>query len=161
MGGNYVFDGGTVRQQSVVRRALAASSFDWGVVRARVTIHIVPCGCAGATKGEITLDGADLVRGGRGMWGIVQHEYAHQVDFALFTHSDRRRFRRLLRTRRWCDEASGAEHAAYGCERFASTLAWAFWQSPVNYFRPLERADEAGVVSPARFRAALATVLTR
>ena len=34
--------------------------------------------------------------GPRYAWGIVQHEYAHQVDFLLFGRSERRAIRRVL-----------------------------------------------------------------
>lgn len=77
----YRFDGGTVSQRSQVRAALRASSFDWSVVPAVVTVHIVRgLGNSEAAPGEIWLD-ADLLDSGTFAWGVVQHEYAHQVDF--------------------------------------------------------------------------------
>jgi hypothetical protein len=39
-GGNYVFDGGTQAEQQQVRAGLNASSFDWSLVPAQITIHI-------------------------------------------------------------------------------------------------------------------------
>jgi hypothetical protein len=47
-----------------------------------ITISISRCGCAGATPGSILLDEDTLTSspfGARYAWGIVQHEYAHQV----------------------------------------------------------------------------------
>src|SRR6266849_1334883 len=78
-GGNYVFAGGTPKQQSQVRSALEASAFNWNLVSAQITIHIAPGINSEATTGDIWLD-ANLLNAGRFSWGIVQHEYAHQVD---------------------------------------------------------------------------------
>ena len=39
-GGSYNFEGGTAAQRAQVEKALAASSFDWSLVRNQVTIHI-------------------------------------------------------------------------------------------------------------------------
>jgi opacity protein-like surface antigen len=39
-GGSYRFDGGTAAQRTQVREALKASSFNWNLVKAQITIHI-------------------------------------------------------------------------------------------------------------------------
>ena len=157
-GGSYVFDGGTAAQQSTVRNALRASLFPWSIVPQTITIHIVDGGDSYATPGGVWLDG-DLLRAGRFSWGVVQHEYAHQVDFFLLDGAKRARLLSELRGTGWCTEVSGLAHAAYGCERFASTLAWAYWPSSENVMAPSSAGDESGVVAPARFRALLAELL--
>ena len=40
-GSGFRFDGGTIAERSQVRAALRASSFDWNVVPALVTVHVV------------------------------------------------------------------------------------------------------------------------
>jgi hypothetical protein len=55
-GGNYFFEGGTAAQRSQVEKALAASSFDWSVVRNQATIHIRPNIDSHATSGAVWLD---------------------------------------------------------------------------------------------------------
>src|SRR5438128_11586764 len=89
-GGNYVFDGGTATEQTQVRKALDASAFLWSVVTKQVTIHIGPAHESEAVPGEIWLD-ADLLDSGIFSWGVVQHEYAHQVDFVRFNDTIRTR----------------------------------------------------------------------
>jgi hypothetical protein len=163
-GGDYVIEGGSPEAQGQVRAALEASRFDWGVVRERITIRITRCGCAGARPGEIVLDEDVLTRspfGPRYAWGIVQHEYAHQVDWFVLRPRERRALGRRLGTRAWCYEVSGLAHDDYGCERFATLLAWAYWRSPANVQRPswerwrmagprAVRTLVAGLVRPAR-----------
>jgi hypothetical protein len=158
-GGRYVIDGGTQGERHEVVDALNASSFDWGAVPATVQIHIVRGQDSYSTPGEIWLD-ADLLDAGTFAWGVVQHEYAHQVDYLRFDDAIRGRFLRLLGASEWCySVAPVLDHAAYGCERFASTLAWAYWQSPENCMKPTSSSDESAAVSPRRFRAALDAVL--
>jgi hypothetical protein len=156
-GGTYALDGGTPAEHAQVRSALAASSFDWSLVPA-VTIHLVPGGRTFSTPGEIWLD-ARLLDQGRFAWATVQHEYGHQVDFFLLDDAKRATLNAVLGGRDWCYGVAGLAHSDYGCERFASTLAWAYWPSRDNTLRPLSRRDEAGAVAPARFRALLAVLL--
>jgi hypothetical protein len=85
----YSFDGGSEAERAVVRSALAASAFDWSLVPGHVTIHIQRRGFCAASKGEIWLSSA-LLDQGRSSWGLVQHEYAHQVDFFLLDDANRR-----------------------------------------------------------------------
>lgn len=157
-GGNYVFDGGTPRQQAQVKAALDASSFDWSLVRAQITIHIVRGHDSEATYGEIWIDG-DLLNSNRFAWGTIQHEYAHQVDFFLLDDAQRQVLRQALGASDWCYGLAGLPHADYGCERFASTLAWAYWQTPQNAMRPVSAHDESGAMTPQAFRALLSRIV--
>jgi hypothetical protein len=159
-GGNYGFDGGTRAQQSQVRAALEASSFDWGAVPAHVTVHIRRGTPTQATPGHIWLDAA-LVDSGRFAWAAIQDEYAHQVDFFLFDTATRSRLTAELGARDWCYGVRGLAHAEYGCERFASTLVWAYWPSKHNAYRPSSRRDESAAMEPRRFRALLTSLLRR
>jgi hypothetical protein len=153
-GGNYVFDGGTVFQQRQVRLALEASAFDWGRVEPQVTIRIARGATSLATPGRIVLD-ANLLDGGMFAWGVVQHEYAHQVDFFLLDDADRAELAAALGGEAWCYGGLELPHAAYTCERFASTLAWAYWPAPQSSMRPTSSADESAALAPAAFRALL------
>lgn len=159
-GGAYSFDGGTRAEQGQVKAALDASSFDWGVVPGQVTIHIARGAASHATAGAIWLD-SDLLDSGRFSWGVVQHEYAHEVDFAVLDDPARTRIGTALGTGTWCygDAPMTLQHDEYGCERFASTLAWAYWPSPDNCMRPSALGAESGAVSPGVFRALLVSVL--
>src|SRR5919106_2503403 len=157
-GGDYVFDGGTKAQQAQVRAALVASAFDWSVVPAQVTIHLRRGASSEATPGHIWLD-ADLLSAGRFAWAIVQDEYAHQVDFFLFDAAKRAKLTAALGARDWCHGVSGLAHHEYGCERFASTLVWSYWQHRDNSYRPTSARDESAAMKPAAFRALLASLL--
>jgi hypothetical protein len=53
----------------------------------------------------------------------------------------------------------GLAHDEYGCERFASTLVWAFWPSKHNAYRPSSRNDESAAMEPTRFRALVSGLL--
>lgn len=139
VGGNYVVEGGSAEAQAQVRAALDRSRFDWDVVPGPVTIRITNCGCAGSRPGEIVLDEERLTStlfGRRYAWGIVQHEYAHQVDFAVLDATDRARIARRFGASAWCYEVRGLAHDDYGCERFATLVSWAYWRSRRNVQRP-------------------------
>jgi hypothetical protein len=164
-GGHYVFDGGSRAEQSQVKQALNASSFNWSVVPATITVHIARGHYSEATYGEIWLD-ADLLDSGIFSWGVVQHEYAHQVDFFLLNDTRRAMLAGLGGKAWWATgaTASGAPngtlaHADLTSERFASTLAWAYWPSPSNSMRPASTSDESAAMAPAAFRSLLARVL--
>ena len=150
-GGSYVFDGGTPAEQAQVRSALAASSFDFSVVRTTVTVHIARGADSRALPGQIWLD-ADLLDGGSFSWGVVQHEFAHQVDFLVLGDAQRAALQTALGTTAWC---YGSAHDALGCERFADLVAWAYWQSPDNVLRP----DGAAPLTGAAFRTLLSRLL--
>jgi hypothetical protein len=139
-GGNYTIVGGSDEARAQVRAALAVSSFDWSRVPATVTIRITNCGCAGAKPGEIVLDEKTLAGspfGARYAWGIVQDEYAHQVDYFLFGPRERATLMRRIGGKAWCYEVGGFAHDNYGCERFAAMVAWAYWPSRDNIRRPV------------------------
>jgi len=156
--GGYSFDGGSAQERAVVRAALGASMFDWSLVPAHVTIHITRGRSSYARPGEIWLSGKLLARG-RASWGVVQHEYAHQVDFFLFDARIRKSLNRALGGRAWWP--GGGEqlrHNAYGAERFASTLAWAYWPSRQNTLFRYAHA-EATALPPARFRTMLSDLV--
>jgi hypothetical protein len=155
-----IFDGGTANERTQVTRALAASSFDWTILPP-VTVHIGSFVGSASTRGNIWLE-ASLLHSGTFAWGVIQHEYAHQVDFFLLDDAERAQLLQLLGGTAWCvDDVPGLRHADYACERFASTLAWAYWQSPDNCMKPTGRGDvESGLVAPAVFRAVLAQLLS-
>ncbi|MDQ2981088.1 MAG: hypothetical protein M3R26_02020 [Actinomycetota bacterium] len=147
----YSFAGGTAREHATVLAALAASSFDWSLVPGHVTIHISPEGSdSHASQGEIWLD-PRLLAHGRAAWGVVQHEYAHQVDFFLLDDATRAKLDRQLGAKIWWTDEGNLRHDQYGAERFASTLAWAYWPSSHNTLIRYARA-EATAMPPAKFR---------
>jgi hypothetical protein len=157
-GGRYTLTGGTRAERQTVVSALEASSFDWSLVRTRITIEIVRGLDSQAIPGKIWLD-ADLLDAGTFSWGVVQHEYAHQVDYALFDDTLRSRLLPLLGGNAWCYTSVVLPHGAYGCERFASTLAWSYWPSPNNCLKPDWAGDESSALPPQRFRALLDSLL--
>jgi hypothetical protein len=157
-GGRYVFDGGTRAERGQVTSALNASSFDWSLVPGQTVIHIGKGSSPHAVAGQIWLDGG-LLDSGRFSWGVVQHEYAHQVDFALLNDAMRAQLESPLQAGSWWGSIS--QHAQLGCERFADELAWAYWQSPDNVMKPDSATAEGGQMSPAAFRATLTSVLGR
>jgi hypothetical protein len=144
-GGSFAFVGGTPKQQATVHSALEASSFDWGLIPRTITIHIGSYGDSYSTYGHVYLDAA-LLDSGRFAWGVVQHELGHQVDFFLFDDAKRAQMLKLLGGKDWCYSIAGLKHSDYGCERFASELAWAYWQSPDNSMKPSSPTDEAGAI---------------
>jgi hypothetical protein len=150
--GTRTFDGGTKKERDTVLAALDASSFDWSLLPGPIAIHIVRGQPSRSVPHEVWLD-ADLLDSGDFAWGVVQHEFAHQVDYLLLDDAQRALLLRELGGRDWCYGIPGLAHEQYGCERFASTLAWSFWPSPNNSMRPTHRADESAAMAPARFRA--------
>ena len=157
-GGRYVLVGGTKTERRTVVSALDASAFNWDVVARRVTIKIVRGHDSEALPGTIWLD-ADLLDAGQFAWGVVQHEYAHQVDYLLLDDSQRGYLLQHLGGVGWCMEAPGLAHGEYGCERFASTLAWAYWPSPNNCMKPESRPDESAALPPRQFMALVDSLL--
>jgi hypothetical protein len=157
-GGSYTFAGGTVKEQATVRSALNASSFNWSLIPQTISVHIGRYGDSYSTYGNVHLD-ASLLDSGRFAWGVVQHELSHQVDFFLLDDAKRTQLLGLLGGGDWCYSVPGLAHAAYGCERFASELAWAYWQSPDNSMKPNAPTDEAAGMPVAQFRAVLAQLL--
>src|SRR4051794_37541704 len=154
-GGTYVFDGGNKPEHRQVTAALNASAFPWGIVPGTVVVHIAPGAASSASPGRISLD-ANLLDAGTFSWGVVQHEYAHVVDFALLNDAARSQLHALLQGTTWW---GGERHAELDCERFADLVAWAYWPSADNVMKPAGAQDEGGRVAPAAFRAALAAIL--
>ena len=157
-GGNYVFASGTPAEQGQVTAALDASAFDWSLVPQQITVHIAPGVDSEATLGQIWLD-SDLLHAGQFSWGVVQHEYAHQVDFFLLNPAMRASLLAKLGGSDWCHGIAGLPHASYGCERFASTLTWAYWPSAANSMRPQSAQDESAGMKPAAFRALMTSMI--
>ena len=121
-GGSYTFSGGSELARAEVQNALEASAFDWDLVAEPVTIQIVDCGCAGARPGVIVLDETLLESTPYGRaytWGIVQHEYAHQVWCFTLGDAQRRFLQEKLGGADLCYEQPGLPHDAHACERFA------------------------------------------
>jgi hypothetical protein len=157
-GGSYTFTGGTPGEQATVHSALGASSFNWGLIPRTIVVHIGSVGDSYSTFGNVYLD-ASLLDSGRFSWGVVQHEFAHQVDFMLLDDTKRAELNVALGGKDWCYSVAGLAHADYGCERFASELAWAYWPSPDNAMMPLSAKDEAAGMPVASFRMLLAELL--
>jgi hypothetical protein len=157
-GANMVFTSGTTAQRTQVTKALAASSFDWSLLPRRVTVHVGRDLDSEAAPGEVWLD-SSLLDTGRFSWGVVQHEFAHQVDFQLLSADARDRFALLLGGSAWYGGSPAIAHGDYACERFASTLAWAYWPNGANSMKPVSTQDESAAMRPAAFRAALAEAL--
>ena len=158
-GGNYVFQGGTPTQQQTVKDALNASSFNWSLVTQQITIDIAPIAVDDSVPGTIYLD-PSLLNSGEYSWGVVQNEYANQVDFFLLPQTADASINTALGGTVWCrDDNPGLQTAQYGCERFASTLAWAYWQNPENCINPADTGGISGAMAPAAFRAMLTSTL--
>jgi hypothetical protein len=156
--GSYSFAGGTPKQQATVRAALNASSFDWDVLPRSITVHIGPIGGSYSQVGNVYLDGS-LLDSGRFSWGVVQHEFSHQVDFLLFDDTKRALLNAALGGKDWCYSVVGLKHSDYGCERFASELAWAYWPSTDNVMSPASTGGESGGMPVAQFRALVAVLV--
>jgi hypothetical protein len=152
------FAGGTPGEQATVQSALDVSSFDWGLLPQSITVHIGDFGDSYSVYGNVYLS-APLLDSGRFSWGVVQHEFGHQVDFFLLDDAKRAQLLQLLGGGDWCYSVQGLAHAAHGCERFASELAWAYWPSPENSMRPTTAGSESAAIPVAQFRAALAALL--
>jgi hypothetical protein len=157
-GGNYVFAGGTAKQRTQVRSALNASSFNWSLVKAQITIHIAPVGQSYSSPGEIWLD-SQLLNAGRFSWAMVQDEYSHQVDFFLFDAAKRAKLTALLGAKDWCYGVVGLKHAEYGCERYSSTFVWSYWPSRDNAYKPTSASSESASMAPAKFRALMTQLI--
>jgi hypothetical protein len=140
-GGTYTVTGGTPAEQATVHAALNASSFNWSLLPQTIQVTIEPGAGDYATPGKVSID-PQLLDMGTFAWAVVQHEFAHQIDFLLLTDPER-----------------ALPHASYSCERFASLLAWAYWSSSQNSLRPNSATDEAGGMPAPAFRALLSQML--
>ncbi len=150
-GGNYAFDGGTTRQQAQVKAALDISSFDWNLLPQQTVVHIGAYDVSHSTPGHVYLDGR-LLSSGQFSWPTVMDEFAHQIDFFLLDGNRRALLQERLGATAWCYEVAGLGHSAYGCERFSSMVAWAYWPSHESSYRPKSKSDETAAMAPGDFR---------
>lgn len=157
-GGNYTVTGGTPAEQATVRAALNASSFNWSLLPQTIEVTIEAGAGDYATPGKVSIDPQLLDMGTFG-WAVVQHEFAHQIDFLLLTDSDRARLAQAIGGAQWFPSGAPLPHSSYSCERFASLVAWAYWSSAENSLRPNSPADEAGGMPAPAFRALLSQML--
>lgn len=157
-GGDYVFEGAGPSERATVRAALNASAFDWDIVARRVTIHVGHYGASHSTPGHIYLD-RGLLRTGRFAWATVMDEYAHQVDFFVLQDAHRGLLQQRLGATGWCYETAGAGHGAQGCERLSSMIAWAYWPTKDNAYRPTSARDESAAMPAPAFRLLLSALI--
>jgi len=158
-GGHYVFAGGTAGEQRQVTQALEASSFDWNLVPVQVTIHIVRgLPLSYSTPGQTWLD-ASLLDSGSFSWGVVQMEYAQQVQYMALDAQARSELTSALGAQQWCYDDPSLPRGANACERFAATLAWSYWPSADNSMRPAGRSDWSASMSPKAFRTMLSRLI--
>jgi hypothetical protein len=158
VGGKAFFDGGTPREHAQVLAALDASAFDFDLLSAPVTVHVRRGMQTQSQQGHVWID-AGLLDSGRFSWATVQDEFAHQVDFFLLDDGKRAILNRALGGEDWCYGVDGLGHSAYGCERFSSVFAWAFWPASDNAYKPTSASDESAAMAPAPFRALLGSLL--
>src|SRR5439155_20914787 len=127
-------------------------AFNWSIVPGTVVIHIGRAHDCEALPGEIWLD-SDLLHSGQFAWGVVQHEYAHQVDFQVLTDANRSVLAPAVGGTSWW--GTGLAHGSMAGERFASSIAWAYWPNAANALKPSNAKDEAGSIPAADFRGLL------
>jgi hypothetical protein len=157
VGGHYTIVGGNDFERRQVQLALEVSSFDWSLIPRTITIRIEPIGQSRAGYGVIRL-AAGRLDVGRTAWGVVQHEYAHQIDFFLLDAAKRAALTTFLGGEVWAPDDRGfvLPHAAYTGERFASAVAWTFWQDPDNSMAPGRNPDLPAGFDPGAFQMLLA-----
>jgi hypothetical protein len=157
-----VFTGGSETARAQVVAALHGSIFDWSLVGQAVTVEIRDCGCAGARPGAVVLDETMLSSQPYGRpytWGIVQHEFAHQVWWFALDDEQQSELKGVLGGSDLCYEQPGLPHDAHACERFASTLAWAYWPVAGNPAEPEKAMGGPGVPAAPRRDARLSSGL--
>jgi hypothetical protein len=154
------FRRGTAKERLQVRAALAASAFPFGVVGMTITVHIKRDVTSQSQPGHVWLN-SRLLDAGRFAWATVQDEFAHQVDFFVFDDAQRAALNALLGGVDWCYSVFGLPHSAYGCERFSSMVAWAYWPSVDNAYRPTSAMDESAAMPASRFRAVVDRMIAK
>jgi hypothetical protein len=157
-GGTYTVTGGTPAEQATVHAALNASSFNWSLLPQTIQVTIEPGAGDYATPGKVSID-PQLLDMGTFAWAVVQHEFAHQIDFLLLTDPERAQLAQAIGGAQWFPSGAPLPHASYSCERFASLVAWAYWSSSQNSLRPNSATDEAGGMPAPAFRALLSQML--
>jgi hypothetical protein len=158
-GGDYVIVGGTLAEQSQVKAALDASSFDWNLVPVTVTIHIarnIPMSYS--TPGQTWLD-ANLLDAGTFSWGVIQMEYAQQVQITTLDSQAHSELTSMLGAQQWCYDDPTLPRGDNACERFAAMLAWSYWPSAENSMRPAGPSDWSASMSPEAFRTLLSQLI--
>lgn len=155
-GGRYVFVGGTTYQRNQVTQALQVSTFNWNLVpTVKVVIDPAPDAPSEATVGVVTLN-ADLLNSGEFSWGVVQHEFGHELDFSLLNAADRTSLQQALGGASWWDDPfAPLQHDQMSAERFATMMSVAYWPaywSNCFYPRPGNLDAENSSMSPAAFR---------
>jgi hypothetical protein len=106
--------------------------------------------------GLIQID-ANLLDSGMFAWGIVQHEYAHQVDWYLLGSDARKALSKVLGGITWgigITDGYGVEHDDLTGERFANQLTWAYWPTADNAIEPATTT-----FTPKRFRTYVAGLI--
>jgi hypothetical protein len=111
-GGDYAISGGTPAEQATVRAALNASSFNWSVLPQTIQVTIEPEAGDSATPGSVSID-PQLLDMGVFSWGIVQHEFAHQIDFYLLNNAERAQLAQAIGGVEWFPSGGALPHAAY------------------------------------------------
>lgn len=170
VGGSYTIVGGTADQQAQVKAALDATRFNWSCVPVNVRISLAAGVATQAVPGQIQID-TNLLDAGTFAWGVVQHEYAHQVDWYVLRPDVRTALARALGGATWgigITAGTGVEHDQLTGERFADELTWAFWPTgdnaitpPVKTFAPKAfRAYLGALIKAAPQATATATALT-
>ena len=59
----------------------------------------------------------------------------------------------------WCYENRLLPPGANACERFAATLAWAYWPTPENSLKPVGPRDWSASMNARTFRILLARLI--
>ena len=162
-GGHYAFDGGTPasRPRCASRSRSAASTGT--SCPTTVTIHLHRGSGSYATPGAIWID-TELARLRHVRVGPDPARVRPPGRLLPSRRRTAQRAERRARRARLVGEPGrrrlhGPDHASLGAERFASTLAWSYWQSPANSLTPTSKKDESAAMAPASFRALLARVL--
>jgi len=115
-------------------------------------------GLGRAVAGALAEHGMHVLVHGRDAWGVIQHEFAHQVDYFLLDDRTRRHLTGLLGAKVWSPGGRIYPHREYGAERFASTLAWAYWPSAHNSVYRRAHA-EATAMPVLKFRRLMETLV--
>ena len=104
-------------------------------------------GSAGARGGKYVFDGGTLKQQAQVRVALAVSSFNWSIGGKVWSHTPGTAARH------------GPDHVSLGAERFASTLAWSYWQSPANSLKPTSKKDESAAMAPARFRALLEQML--
>ena len=131
------------RQQATVRAALEVSSFDWSVLPARSSS--TSRRSAAPTPRPATSTSTARCSTPAASRGASSSTSSHtrSTSSSSTTRSARRSTQRSAAAT-GATASPGLAHSAYGCERFASELAWAYWPSADNSMSPAATHGESG-----------------